>query len=835
MMANIYLKVASMNVGGLHTLSRLRTVARSLEKEKSDVIFIQETHLSDSTISRLSRHYSGQIFHSPGTSASGGVAILVKKSLQIGSPTFVETDPLGKFIHIQFTHNDHNYHLTNVYAPSGGNIHIQRARDDMFTLLAATLPTPDKEDIVILGGDFNMTVYPQDREYTPKQPYKCISQQGLKILLSALKVEDTWRILNPKTRQFTCKSSKWGTHTRLDRLYVSTSIRCEVTIYHQPFLYSDHINSVNAVIGSQPRGHDHWHFNNTLTEDEKYATLLTQWWEEWRTMKREYAHPRDWWEDGKLLIKINTTEYCTAQRKKQRKHIQSLLKRLRNLQNKSNPKNFTHITQALRQKLRAHEQEQAESARVRAKIQWEEEGERCSKFFFSLEKKQQASRAMNALRTPDGKIVTDQAGILAEAGRFYHQLYSAENIDREALENMLSKITKKISPDSKAKCDSPISLKELTQALKGMPNGKSPGTDGLTVEFYKRFWDILGEDLLLSLQSGLEEKLLSESQRSAIITCLYKKGDRHDLGNWRPISLLNIDYKVLTKTLANKMTTSLEEVIHPNQSASVPGRTILTNISAVRDLIQHAADENLPAALISIDQAKAFDRVNWVFLFKTLKAFGYGETFINNIKTLYTQIKSQIKINGTFSEPFNLSRGVRQGCPLSMILYALLGEVFANFINIDPNIHGINIGEEEVKITQHADDTNFFLTRDDSITTLSSHLDVFQKATGAKINLSKCEGLWLGTNRGRQDTPLGFNWNSNKIKVLGVVLANPEYNASTDNWDKCETKIKSTIRTWSKARLSLRGRRLIINQLVLSQVWFPRASSTHTKGSAETL
>ena len=138
---------------------------------------------------------------------------------------------------------------------------------------------------------------------------------------------------------------------------------------------------------------------------------------------------------------------------------------------------------------------------------------------------------------------------------------------------MLNKLAKKVSPSSKAKCDSPITLKELTQAIKGMPNGKSPGTDGLTVEFYKRFWDLLGEDLLLSLQSGLEEKLLSESQRSSIITCLYKKGDRKDLSNWRPISLLNIDYKVLTKTLANKMTASLEEVIHPNQTASVPGRT----------------------------------------------------------------------------------------------------------------------------------------------------------------------------------------------------------------------------------------------------------------------
>ena len=121
-----------------------------------------------STPSRL------KIFSSPGTSASGGVAILFKKSLD-EPPTLMEVDPRGRFLYSQVVCDRQTYHLTNVYAPSGGNIHIQRVRDDMFKSLADTLPKPEKGDISVLVGDFNMTVYPQDREYTPKQPYKCVS------------------------------------------------------------------------------------------------------------------------------------------------------------------------------------------------------------------------------------------------------------------------------------------------------------------------------------------------------------------------------------------------------------------------------------------------------------------------------------------------------------------------------------------------------------------------------------------------------------------------------------------------------------------------------------
>ena len=155
---------------------------------------------------------------------------------------------------------------------------------------------------------------------------------------------------------------------------------------------------------------------------------------------------------------------------------------------------------------------------------------------------------------------------------------------------MLSKINKKVSPQAKLNCDARVSLEDMTASARSMKSGKSPGTDGLTSEFYKAFWEILGKDLHDTMSFCLDRGEMTPTQRHAVITCLYKKGDKEQISNWRPVSLLNTDYKIFTKAIANKIATSLSDVISPSQTASVPGRTMLTTVSTVRDLIQYAHD-----------------------------------------------------------------------------------------------------------------------------------------------------------------------------------------------------------------------------------------------------
>ena len=135
------------------------------------------------------------------------------------------------------------------------------------------------------------------------------------------------------------------------------------------------------------------------------------------------------------------------------------------------------------------------------------------------------------------------------------------------------------------------------------------------------------------------------------------------LSNYRPISLINVDLKILTKTLTNRLKPILPTIIHRSQTA-VHGRKIDHNIHMLRDLVDLVDKEESQAAFIFLDQEKAFDRVDHQFLFKTMEAFGIGEEFITWIKVLYSNATTKIKINGYLSANIPLKRGVRQGCPL---------------------------------------------------------------------------------------------------------------------------------------------------------------------------
>ena len=196
-----------------------------------------------------------------------------------------------------------------------------------------------------------------------------------------------------------------------------------------------------------------------------------------------------------------------------------------------------------------------------------------------------------------------------------------------------------------------------------MAKGKSPGSDGLPMELYIAFWDLLGEDLVNVFNASLEAGLLPFSQREALTALILKKGLDHK--NWQPISLLNVDYKLCARVLAGRLLKVIALVVAPDQTCGVPGRYIGENVTFLHDVVELANKYNLPVALLSLDQEKAFDRVDWPFLFATLAKMGFGDNFIRWVRLLYTDVRSSILVNGYTSRPFKPSHGVRQVCPLS--------------------------------------------------------------------------------------------------------------------------------------------------------------------------
>ena len=225
--------------------------------------------------------------------------------------------------------------------------------------------------------------------------------------------------------------------------------------------------------------------------------------------------------------------------------------------------------------------------------------------------------------------------------------------------------------------------------------------------------------------------------------------------------------------------------------------------------------------LLSIDFKKAFDSVEWNFLFECLKHFGFGESYLKWIKTLYNESASCIKNNGFVSEPFFIYRGIRQGCPVSGLLFVIAVELLANRVRSSNSIKGFNLGfpNNRVKISQYADDTIFFLNNKNEICSAVNILDEFGKYSGTKLNLSKCEGMWLGKTKEKQHncSLFGFKW-PKVIRCLGIYLGYDETEKFEMNWNKKLESIKHLITTWSKRDLTLFGKVQIIKTLIVPQV-----------------
>ena len=185
-----------------------------------------------------------------------------------------------------------------------------------------------------------------------------------------------------------------------------------------------------------------------------------------------------------------------------------------------------------------------------------------------------------------------------------------------------------------------------------MLENKTPGIDGLPVEFYQEFWTLIDDDIIEVYIDVLRTGSLGKSQRKAIVNIIPKNNETKYITNFRPISLLCVDYKILAKVLAGRMKRILNKLIYSKQFCVVPGRNINQCNMDLRDVVHYANQHDLDLAVLNLDWYKAFDTVSVEFLLKVLETFGFGETFTSWISTLYNGIESRLSINNILGDFF---------------------------------------------------------------------------------------------------------------------------------------------------------------------------------------
>ena len=293
--------------------------------------------------------------------------------------------------------------------------------------------------------------------------------------------------------------------------------------------------------------------------------------------------------------------------------------------------------------------EAARGAQVRSRARWVEEGETSSAYFFRLEKKCGADRWISAIKLEDGTIVSSPTDLCSAFADFYNSLFSATPTDPGIRDSLLGNVSSSLPPDEAALCEGHLSPAECLAALQGMARRKAPGLDGLPMEVYLRFWSVLGPDLVNALNSCFDAGCLSLSQRRGVISLSFKKGDRLDPKNWRPISLLNVDYKLAARVIAGRLLKVIHLVVDKDQTCGVPGRYIGENVALLRDVVYYCTSFDVPVAVLSLDQEKAFDRVDWDFMRSTLSTMGFGPSFISWVNLFYNSVQSAVNVNGYLS------------------------------------------------------------------------------------------------------------------------------------------------------------------------------------------
>ena len=447
--------------------------------------------------------------------------------------------------------------------------------------------------------------------------------------------------------------------------------------------------------------------------------------------------------------------------------------------------------------------------------------------FFNLEKRNFEKKVIAQLKLENGEIISDMKQINLEIESFYSDLLetkSAGLLSTNFRENFSAFVENldipKFSFEESMSLESDLTLGEIKNVLKSFQSNKSPGGDGFSKEFFETFFDLIGIHLLNSYNEAFTKGQLSISQRRGVI-CLIPKDDSDltELSNWRPLTLLNVDYKILAKAIGQRIESKLSSLIHSDQTGFIKGRFIGQNVRLLNDIMEYTEAKNLPGILLFIDFRKAFDTIEWNLLHKCIELYNFGPNIRKWISILYNNVESGVMNAGFRTNYFKVSRGVRQGCPLSPLLFVLAVEMLALKTRQDQLCRGIELPNgQNAEISQFADDTTLILEDTTSLRNAMNIVNSFGVLSGLQLNKKKTKALWIGASSKNKIEPLKFQCPKEPIKCLGTYLSHDTAANNNNNFYIKIRKMETKLNIWRSRDLTLFGRTMLAKSLGLSQL-----------------
>ena len=352
-----------------------------------------------------------------------------------------------------------------------------------------------------------------------------------------------------------------------------------------------------------------------------------------------------------------------------------------------------------------------------------------------------------------------------------------------------------------------------------LPQGKAAGPDGLPYAVWSMMMDEAPRTFSDLFNACKGQGRLMPSAREANIIVLAKARDAYACSMYRPISLTNTDYKIIMRVWANRLGPILGKIIGGHQLGFIPGRDGRENVLNLQILMDWCSHHNQAGAALFLDLMKAFDRVSHKALERIMTHAGWPPEFIRVVRGMYSSNTAQVIVNGVSSPGFEVRSGTRQGCPLSPLLFTLIGEVLSQNILKHPNFKGIEYGKHTKKVASYADDTAILTSTTEDIEIFKEIARDFEAATAMKVNISKSEAVLLGewVNDPPGNIPYAVK---DRVTYLGCEVGHITKEDLKRTYAEMEAKISATYARWSRAGTAVKDRVLIAKTMALSKLWY---------------